>query len=233
MQNDQTSKGKGKSIELDDQFLNLSDDNNPTIPRNTSMDCFSTFAEAPYPIMEQSYTQNTHYLHDNNRVAHFQYNGPLSQSPGTITGTLYRSYASSTMDSGASGYSDTDWDTMSRGSTSTTTTAQRSIFSSDTMSTGGASSVPSRHSRVSNVDTHINRQPPPHQRYQLPCEFRSFGCTKVFNGDEDFEWRNHTEDHLGGSFPSKLKCCEAVPVLIVFPSPPQKKKTSSNRGFND
>lgn len=81
---------------------------------------------------------------------------------------------------------------------------------SDSPSRGtAASSAPSRQSHHTDVNNTIHQQPPPTQRYQLPCEFHNLtGCDRVFPGDDTQGWMDHIEAHLRGKFPSKLRCCK-------------------------
>lgn len=72
-----------------------------------------------------------------------------------------------------------------------------------------ASSVPSRRSDRTDVNNTINRQRPPNERYQLPCEFHNLtGCTRVFPGDDVQDWMDHVEGHLQSKFPTRLRCCK-------------------------
>lgn len=100
------------------------------------------------------------------------------------------SVTSSTVPSSYEGSSVSDWsETHSRGTTST------------------AFSVPSTHSNWTDVNNTINRQHPPTERYQLPCEFRNLtGCSRVFPGDDVQDWIDHIEGHLQGKFPMSLRC---------------------------
>lgn len=68
-------------------------------------------------------------------------------------------------------------------------------------------SAPPKHNRKS-VDPDMNIQPASPSRYELPCEVP--GCAKAFHGDEEVEWIGHTEGHLGGTFPNKLRCCKTT-----------------------
>lgn len=200
---DQSSKGKGNSNEWDYQSfqsLSLSDYADFSTPRGNPMDFSSTPAQAP---MGQTYTQSTNYVHDANGLGQ-TYADFLSQSPEAMMATDVRGGSDpSVRNSGSSTYSSQNWDTLSHSSTS-----HRSIASANT-SFSSATSVSSAPSRFSDVDTHIHRMGPPRQRYQLPCEFGALGCARVFAGDEQAEWISHTESHLGGTYPSKVKCCQS------------------------
>lgn len=205
---DQSCDGKGRVNEWDDvqsmQSLSLSDCHGYTVPRSTLSESSGNFAHAPY------YTDSDKYLFETNGFEQAYYVDTLSRSPGTLPGIAHSGGSAAFTNSRDLAHGDSNWDTVSHHSASTDATAQGSMFSLSSRSSSGASSAPSQ---GSNVDTHINMQAPPRQRYQLPCEFRSRGCNQSFNGDEEREWIEHTEGHLGGSFPSKLKCCEP-PCLL-------------------
>ncbi|KAK4252037.1 hypothetical protein C7999DRAFT_27276 [Corynascus novoguineensis] len=54
----------------------------------------------------------------------------------------------------------------------------------------------------------------------LWCEFvELLGCTATFRLDEEVEWIQHHEDHLGNNFPRKLMCwfCDFVPFNAQHP----------------
>lgn len=79
---------------------------------------------------------------------------------------------------------------------------------SDSQSSGvAASSVPSAHAHRTDINNTINRQRPPNERFQLPCEFHNLtGCDRVFTGDDEQGWVDHTEGHLQKKFPTRLRC---------------------------
>lgn len=219
-----SSKGKGKATESDmppAQSPSFHDNNDFAVPRSTG-----DFAQASYPLVEQPYAYSDNYFHRASGAAQDPCSNDSYYSPGMASGIAGGGSYPYDAGSGAPANSVTsnDWDAMSTG-TSTTTPA--SVWSSSTMSSSGASSAPSQ---GSNVNTHINRQPPPRQRYELPCELRSIGCHQVFRGDEEREWREHVGNHLQGSFPSKLKCCERI---SSFPTPwrPASKGRTTDPGL--
>lgn len=72
-----------------------------------------------------------------------------------------------------------------------------------------ASSAPSAHSNRTDVNNTIQRQRPPNERYQLPCEFQNLtGCDRVFTDDDTQGWMDHIEVHLQSQFPTRLRCCK-------------------------
>lgn len=84
-----------------------------------------------------------------------------------------------------------------------------SVWSGTASHATGASSAPSDLSHQTDVNNTIHRQAVPNQRYELPCELRNLtGCQMVFPGDDEHGWMDHVESHLGGTFPSKLRCCK-------------------------
>lgn len=210
MTDQSSSKGKGKATDWDNQSISLSEYDYGAVPRSTSWETSGSFAQPT------DYTASDNYGFVTSGAEHAYYADNLSQSPGTTTenimgssGSAYHVISSDQPHDGGS------WDTASQFSASTDATAQMSVFSSSSRTSSRASAAPSR---ISNVDTHINRQGPPRQRYQLPCELRGLGCNQVFNGDEELDWTAHTEAHLGGNFPSKLKCCKPSCPLDHQPS---------------
>lgn len=67
--------------------------------------------------------------------------------------------------------------------------------------------APSTHSNRTDVNNTINRQRPSNERHQLPCEFHNLtGCDRVFTGDDEQGWVDHTEGHLQSQFPTRLRC---------------------------
>lgn len=216
MQNDKPSKGKGTADDWDIQSLqslSLSDygDYNDCVPRSTSFDHLESLISAPFQTAGQQYTKPTNYHHDPNPPA---YQDAASPAVGTgydpYIDFMSRGYTgsaadygetASTMSAGAASsvYRGSDWDAASQTSHASASTARgtRTVASS-------VSSAPSRHSQRSTVETHIARQAPLRQRYQLQCEV----CSQMFDGDDDYAWKEHTEAHLGGTLPSRLKCCE-------------------------
>lgn len=211
-----SSKGKGKATESDmppTQSPSFHDNNDFAVPRSTG-----DFAQATYPLVEQPYTYSDNYLHQAGGAVQAPYSNDSYYSPGMASGIAGSGAPAKSVSSSS------DWDAMSAG-TSTTTPA--SVWSSSTMSSSGASSAPSH---GSNVNTHINRQPPPRQRYELPCELRSVGCHQVFRGDEEREWREHVVTHLKGSFPSKLQCCKRISSCPT-PCRPTSKGRATDPGL--
>lgn len=133
----------------------------------------------------QSYPRSSSYCLDTGGPAYYPATGPTSDLGGI------NDYATSIASSRPSGPTSDIWDEQSKWTGSSP-----------------ASTAPSRHNR-NNVESHINSQRATTQIYELPCEFQ--GCGVVYHGDEEVEWIRHTEDHLGGIFPSKLRCCKKAP----------------------
>ncbi|KAK2606899.1 hypothetical protein N8I77_005621 [Diaporthe amygdali] len=78
-----------------------------------------------------------------------------------------------------------------------------------------ASSVPSRHSRRTDVNNTIHRQGRPAKTYFLPCEFAKLtGCQSEFYGDEEDDWIDHIEHHLRGILPKTLRCWYCVEYIF-------------------
>lgn len=223
---DQSFKGKGKVTDWDDnQSISLSEYHYSPVPRSTPLETSGDLTQASY------YFNNNNYSFETNGSEQACYADTLSRSPGTTTENTYGGDSTYHMNPTDLAHDDVNWDAMSLVSVFTDVTAQMSVFSSSSRSSSRASAAPSR---ISNVDTHINRQGPTRQRYQLPCELRRLGCNQVFNGDEEMEWMDHTETHLEGSFPSKLKCCKSS--CLRDPRPPRLKnggKKRINRGVHD
>lgn len=205
-------KGKEQATERDwdgssMESISLSEYHDHTIPRSLDV-------EAPSSGLFQApcYPQNDPYWYGNSGLEQSYYSSVLFQSPGSVTavglpsGNDENKAAYQTTMQAEQG--DGSWDTQSCLSASTRTTAQASVFSlaSSGRSSSGASAAPSR---VSGVVMHINRQGPPNQRRELPCELQRLGCARVFHGDQMVDWIDHVERHLGGCFPPKLKCCKA------------------------
>ncbi|PSR90494.1 hypothetical protein BD289DRAFT_212119 [Coniella lustricola] len=102
----------------------------------------------------------------------------------------------------ASSTAPSTWDSTSTCSDATVSTMRGTIPPPSV--TSNASTAPSRHSNLSTVETHIHRQTSARQRHELPCEF----CGQLFFADDDLAWKDHTETHLGNSYPARVRCCE-------------------------
>lgn len=205
--NSQHSKGKGK--EKGDELasslsgLNLEDHTDDRVPRSDQYS--NQYGQSNYSTRE--YTDNLYYTHqsmsgyDTTPATAYDaaYGGELATTGGVAS---YESeyatpsyaapsrYAPSSYAS--SGYASSDYSSgYAQSSTSTT-----------------PSTVPSR--LPNNTIIHqIAQQPPPQNRYELPCEFRILtGCNATFQGGEQREWVEHHEAHLKYKFPTKLRCCK-------------------------
>lgn len=139
-----------------------------------------------YPPQEQSYPQSgDDYYLVTDSSAYYPTTAPGYSGQLGVNDSYTSSIAASSM---ASAPVSNGWDTQS-----------------SAVASSVASTAPSRYN-ANNVDFHVNMQATATQRYELPCEIR--GCGVVYHGDEEDEWIRHTEGHLGGTFPSKLRCCK-------------------------
>lgn len=211
------SKGKGKDTEKKENLadrmgeLSLEGTNDPSLPR-------SGLEQYDYPSHPTSnYTNNNAYTHQyqdsHSTPSALAYNagyeGYVTASPPTTTGRA-SSYES---DYAASGYAESSSYASSYAPSSYASSGYAQSYASTAPST-----VPPRY-QANSVDHHIAQQPPPRNRYELPCEFRTLtGCTVVFQGGEEREWKEHLVSHLDSKFPTKLRCCEYNPLLFQTPA---------------
>lgn len=184
-----SSRGKGrerKSSDDETQSISLSDCHGLfPIPRSypyDTLDTLSQVSQVVYQNQEQSHPQSGNDYPGTDDSAYYPTTVPASGPAG------FDDYATSIVSSRLSGPTSDAWD----------------VQSSWTVPTA-ATTAPPRHNR-DNAAFHINLPTATTQRYELPCEFR--GCGVVFHGDEENEWIRHSEDHLRGAFPSKLRCCK-------------------------
>lgn len=209
-------KGKGKSRDLSTQSAN-SDDNVGfdyayAAPRTSATEPWAVLPQTYLP--DQVYPPDEHYSLDangqspgNNSSQPWSDDGNLSLSGLNISGAELLNYTSN-MSSGVSISANSNWDVLSSAASSYAPSyAPRSAHQPPST----ASSPPPRYN-FDNVNTQINSQRPANQRYQLPCEIQ--GCNESFAGDEEAIWVEHTEGHLGGSFPPKLLCCKYLPCTL-------------------
>lgn len=222
-----SSKGKGRADDGDGDgdyaqslaSLSLSDCVDPLAPRSDPYgppytDGYLSY-EQPYPGDGQ-YTWSAHSPLPPTQSSSAAYAGTtgyhnsFSTVPATslMGGYGYRSEPLDTSNCG--GY--TAYDTASV--TSSSYGGGSGSVWSDSQSRGttassAPSSAPSARSNRTDVNSTINRQRPPNERFQLPCEFRNLtGCDRVFPGDDERGWMDHVEGHLHGNFPTKLLCCK-------------------------
>lgn len=188
------SKRRERRVSDDDtQSISLSEYHGSyTVPQTYSQDGLDTLPQAMYQQLPwgQSYQQSGQCYPEADESACYPTTDPASGL------AVFDGYAPSTMSSTSSVPVSDVWDLQSSGTLSS-----------------AATTAPPRYNR-NNVDFHIHVQPAATQRYELPCEIR--GCGFVYPGDEEVEWIRHTEEHLGGAFPSKLRCCEFPPPEAAF-----------------
>ena len=219
-----SSKGKGRSRDTDyaQSLASLSlSDYDPHAPRGDYYD--SSYTDAYGSSYEPTYTGNDQYAltaqssHAPTQSSSATYgsNGVCDSSYPTAPATSSTGgYEYQIEPSGTSSYSAyTEYDTASVASSSVPSYGGGGSMGgwSDSQSHGTAPSTApsSRQSHHTDVNNTIHRQPPPAQRYQLPCEFYNLtGCTRVFTGDDTQGWIDHVEGHLRSNFPLKLRCCK-------------------------
>lgn len=207
-----SSKGKARAAEGDyaQSFASLSlSDYGDHAPRSDSYessypDVYGSSYEQPYPGDDQY-----GWMAQGSQSSSAAYSGapgygnsyPTTSATSSTEGYDYRNQSSGTSNYGSYAGYDT---------ASTTGSSVSSHVWSDSQSRGtGASSVPSAHSHRTDVNNTINRQRPPNERYQLPCEFHNLtGCDRVFTGDDQQGWMDHVEGHLQSDFPTRLRCCK-------------------------
>lgn len=221
-QSDRSSRGKRRerrSSEDETQSISLSEYHASYLLTQTySQYGIDTLPQSPqqvvYQTQEDPYSQSSNYYLAPDHQAYYPTTSPASGLEGydgyatSMTGSRPSRSASDIWDasgpaSGFEGYNDYATSVAS----SRPSGPASDIWDLQSLSTvlSATTTAPPRYSR-DNVDSHINAQRPTAQRYELPCEFR--GCGVVFHGDEEVDWITHMEDHLGGTFPSKLRCCK-------------------------
>lgn len=171
----------------DTQSISLSDVNGYyAASRDYPIEGFDTMSQSVYQPQGQSYPQSGgEYYLVNDTPAYYPtttpgYSGQIGVDDGYAGSFATSSVISAPVSDG--------WDVQS-----------------SAVASSIASTAPPRYNG-NNVDSRIITQPTATQRYELPCEIR--GCAIVYHGDETDEWIRHTEAHLGGTFPSKLRCCK-------------------------
>lgn len=214
-----SSKGKGRAVEEDCArsfaSLSLNDYGDHPAPRSNSYessypDVYGSSHEQPYPSDDQY-----GWMAQSPQSSSAAFSGttgygnsyPTTSAPNSTEGYDYRN------DPSTSNYgSYAAYDTASVvGSSVSSYGGGSSAGWSDSQSHGTAAassgSVPSAHSHRTDVNNTINRQRPPNERYQLPCEFHNLtGCERVFTGDDEQGWVDHVESHLQSQFPTRLRC---------------------------
>lgn len=202
------SKGKGQSCDSPTQSSALDDNlvfNHAYAAPRTSV--AEPWASLPQTYLsDQAYPPEDHYsLEANCQSASQPWSDDVSLSLSglNISGPDLMGYTSN-MSPGASMSAHSNWEVQSSAASSYAPSyAPSSIHPPPST----ASTPPPRYN-FDNVNTQINSQRPANQRYQLPCEVQ--GCNASFAGDEETLWIEHTEGHLGGTFPSKLLCCKSL-----------------------
>lgn len=232
-----SSKGKGRAADGDyedyaQSFASLSlSDYGDHAPRSGSYgspytDVYGSTYEQPYTADNYSWTAQSPLPPTQSSSALYggtpgyssipAYGNSYSTTSATSSTGGYGYQNGSSGTSNYSGYAD-GYDTASVTGNSVTSSSAPSSYGGASVSgqsetysyRTGASSVPSTHSNRTDVNNTINRQGPPTERYQLPCEFQTLTrCNRVFPGDDEQGWMDHVEEHLQGKFPTKLRCCK-------------------------
>lgn len=188
--NDRSSRSRRRerrSSEDDTQSISLSEVNDYyTASRAHFIQGLDVISQIVYPPQEQSYPQssNDYYSVTGNSTYYPTtapgYSGHVGANDGYASSIATSSIVSAPVSDG--------WDTQS-----------------SAVASSIATTAPARYN-MNDINFPVNTQATTTQRYELPCEIR--GCDVVYHGDEEDEWIRHTESHLGGTFPSKLRCCE-------------------------
>lgn len=218
-----SSKGKARSNDADyeQSFASLSlTDYEPYAPRTDNYDpsytsTYGSSYDSTYAGGSEDYVLTAQSPHVPQQPSPTTYGsvGSYSPYPTTSATSSTGGYEYQSQNSGTSNYGGySGYDSASVSSSSVPSYGGGGSVSgwSEGQSQGtAASSVPSRHSHHTDVNNTINRQAAPSQVYQLPCELSNLtGCNVVFPGDDEQGWIDHVERHLGGRFPSKLRCCK-------------------------
>lgn len=217
-----SSKGKARAAEGDyaQSFASLSlSDYGDHAPRSNSYE--SSYPDVYGSSYEQPYSGDDQYgWTQSSQSSSAAYSGapgygnsyPTTSATSSTEGydyrNEYRNESSGTSNYG--GYAGVDTASVTGSSVSSSYGGNSVAGWSDSQSRGtDASSVPSAHSHRTDVNNTINRQRPPNERYQLPCEFHNLtGCDRVFTGDDEQGWVDHVEGHLQSKFPTRLRCCK-------------------------
>lgn len=207
-----TSKGKARSSDADYEPSLASLSLNEYDPRAYA-DTYDSAYDSTYTGGDQNYSfaaQSTRALPQSSSTTYRSAGVYGSYPPTSSTGGYeYQSQNPST--SNYSGYDGFDSASVASSSVPSYGGGGSGSVWSDTQSQGTmASSAPSRApSHHTDVNNTIHRQAAPNQVYELPCELSNLtGCNVVFPGDDEDGWMAHIERHLGGRFPSKLRCCK-------------------------
>lgn len=216
MQSHRSSKGKGRAAGEDyvQSLASLSlSDYGDYAPRSNSYE--SSYPDIYGSAYERTYPGDTQsaWTAQSSQSSPAAYSGtpgygnsyPTTSATSSTEGYDYRNDPSTSNYGGYAGY-----DTASVVGSSVSSYDRGSAAGwSDSQSRGTAvaSSAPSAHSHRTDVNNNINRQCPPNERYQMPCEFHNLtGCDRVFTGDDEQGWVDHVESHLQSQFPARLRC---------------------------
>lgn len=210
------SKGKGKAVDEDgdhgQSFASLSlSDYGDFAPHS---DYHSSYPDVSGSSRGQSYTDDGYgWMAQSSQSSLAAYSGtpgygssyPTASATSSTEGYDYRNESPGTSNYG----SYVGYETASVAGSSISSYGGGIVAGwSDSQHLGtAAASTPSTHAHRTDVNNTINRQRPANERYQLPCEFHNItGCDRVFTGDDEQGWVDHTEGHLQSKFPTRLRC---------------------------